>query len=114
MQATFIIAAIIASFLSGYGFAAAWKSFLLQRSRYRNDCQRRRPTPLPVPQIPAPDSDQAPRHWCLTVEPSVDRLNTVVTVKGKWHELPLEELGEFFAETGEYLQRTKSVANTKV
>lgn len=113
MQSTLIIVAAVASFLSGYGFAAAWNGVLLQRKRYCNDGQRRRPTPLPVPQIPVPGRNQEPRQWCLTVEPSVDRLNTVITVKGEWHELPLEELGEFLADMGEHLQGARHMSTTE-
>lgn len=83
-------------------------AFLLPWSNHakRFECERqsRSPAPLPVPQIPVPGRDQSPRSWRLAVEPSVDKLNTVITVKGIWHELPPKELGEFLVEVGKGLQ----------
>lgn len=104
MNAAFTLLAVVASFFAGYLFMPAWQGFLLQRKHYRNDCQRSRPTPLPVPQIPVPGFDQTPRHWSLMIEPSVDQLNTVITVKGIWHQLPPKELGELLEGAGKYLQ----------
>ncbi|MBP8276364.1 MAG: hypothetical protein KAX55_05690 [Propionivibrio sp.] len=105
MTTNFItIVGFVACFMSGYWLREAWQGLLLEIKHDRNDRQRCRPTPLPMPQIPAPGVDQTPRNWSLLIEPSVDRLNTVITVKGIWHELPPEELGELLTDVGKYLQ----------